>query len=122
MEEDLKNNLKQQNMEEFVKSLELVSARLIESVTKASQLASAQTPEMRLLFEDWLELVGGEIIEASKGEHLIEPMELAKKIGVSPSTILSLALALHRQGKIEILSLVAREGRGQNTEICNCLK
>ncbi len=103
MEKDLKNNLKQQDMEEFVKSLELVSARLIESVTKASQLASSQTPEMRLLFEEWLELVGGEIIEASKGEHLIEPMELAKKIGVSPSTILSLALALHRQGKIEIL-------------------
>lgn len=122
MEIDLKDNLKQQNMEELVHSLELISARLIESVTKASQLASAETPEMRLIFEEWLNLVGQEIIEASKGEHIIEPMELAKKIGVSPSTILSMALALHRQGKIEILSLVAREGKGQNTEICNCLR
>lgn len=121
MEIDLKNNLKQQNMEELVKSLELVSARLIESVTRASQLASSETPEMRALFEEWLDLVGCEIIEASKGDHMIEPIELAKKIGVSPSTILSLALALHRQGKIEILSLVAREGKGQNTEICGCL-
>lgn len=122
MEINLKNNLQQQNMDELVKSLELVSARLIESVTRASQLASSQTPEMRLLFEEWLELVSHEIIAASKEEHIIEPIELAKKIGVTPSTILSLALSLHRQGKIEILSLVAREGKGENTEICSCLK
>ena len=122
MEIDLKNNLKQQNMEELVKSLELVSARLIESVTRASQLASSQTPEARELFEEWVSLVGQEIIEASKGDHVIEPIELARKIGVTPATILSLALTLHRQGKIEILSLVAREGKGQNTEICSCLK
>ncbi|MDO4218778.1 MAG: hypothetical protein Q4C78_02185 [Synergistaceae bacterium] len=122
MEMELKKNLKQQNLEELIKSLELVSARLIESVTKASQLASSETPEMRLLFEEWLNLVGKEIIEASKVEHVIEPIELSRKIGVLPSTILSLALSLHRQGKIEILSLVAREGNGQNTEICNCLR
>ena len=44
MELDIKN-LGDQDMKQLVKSLELVSARVLDSVVRASQLASAATPE-----------------------------------------------------------------------------
>ena len=52
MELDIKN-LGDQDMKQLVKSLELVSARVLDSVVRASQLASAATPEMQALFAEW---------------------------------------------------------------------
>ena len=43
--------LEQQDMKMLVHSLELVSARIFESVITLNQLASSNTPEMNTLFE-----------------------------------------------------------------------
>ena len=47
---DIKN-LEEQDMKQLVKSLELVSARVLDSVVKTSQLAGGATQEMQLLFD-----------------------------------------------------------------------
>lgn len=120
MELDIKN-LKQQNEAELVKSLELISARLLDCITKASQTACSSTPEMQQLFSQWLDLIGEQIIDASKS-GILKPGELALEIGITPDTVISLATALHRQGKIRINSLSVSEGSGKNHDICGCLK
>ena len=140
MELDIKN-LGDQDMRQLVKSLELVSARVLDSVVRASQLASSATPEMQALFTEWVNCLGGELTRAVEEKGAINPDELAKTIGVTPATVISLALALHREGAIKITEIKAslalalhREGaikiteikaepsNGENTEICGCLR
>ena len=50
--------LEQQDMKMLVHSLELVSARIFDSVITLSQLASSNTPEMNALFEQWVSCLG----------------------------------------------------------------
>ncbi|KEJ92714.1 hypothetical protein [Synergistes jonesii] len=118
---DIKN-LEEQDMKQLVKSLELVSARILDSVVKTSQLAGGATQEMQLLFDQWIECLGGALTDAVDKDGAIIPEKLAQDIGVTPTTIISLALALHRMGKIKITEVKAAPANGENTEICGCLK
>ncbi len=114
--------LEQQDMKMLVHSLELVSARIFDSVITLSQLASSNTPEMNALFEQWVSCLGEELISEAEEKGKLDPEEISKRIGVSASTVISLALALHRQGKLKIRSLEVEPGDNVNTEICGCLK
>ena len=121
MELDIKN-LAQQDMNQLVHSLELVSARVFDSVIKLNQTATSNTPEMQLLFGQWLDMIGGEIARGAAENGKIDVEETAKNIGVTPATVISLALALHRQGKFKITELKTEAGPGKNTEACGCMQ
>jgi hypothetical protein len=121
VELDIKD-LKQQNMNEFVHSLEIVSARVLDSVTRSSQTACSATPEMQALFEQWVSFIGDAIVSAAKEKGTLDPTALAKEIGITQDSVLSLILALHRQGRLTIKSVAAEEGNSGNREICGCLK
>ena len=97
-----KNNLQKQDMTDLIRSLELISARVFESLLTLSQTASSTTPEMQKLFQEWINCLGDEIVREVSEKGKIEPEIVAEKIGVDPSTIISLALTLHRQGRIKI--------------------
>ncbi len=114
--------LEQQDMKMLVHSLELVSARIFDSVITLSQLASSNTPEMNALFEQWVSCLGEELISEAEEKGKLDPEEISKRIGVSASTVISLALTLHRQGKLKIKSLEVEQGNNVNSEICGCLK
>jgi len=114
--------LEQQDMKMLVHSLELVSARIFDSVITLSQLASSNTPEMNALFEQWVSCLGEELISEAEEKGKLDPEEISKRIGVSASTVISLALALHRQGKLKIKSREVEQGNNVNSEICGCLK
>jgi len=118
---DIKN-LGEQDLKMLVHSLELVSARVFDSVITLNQTACSITPEMHSLFNQWVSCLGEEIVSAAEESGELNPEETAKRIGVSSSTIISLALALHRQGKIRIKSFSVEPGDNVNTEICDCLK
>ena len=109
-------------MNQLVHSLELVSARVFDSVIKLNQTATSNTPEMQLLFGQWLDMVGGEIARGAAENGKIDVEETAKNIGVTPATVISLALALHRQGKLKITELKTEAGPGKNTEACGCMQ
>jgi len=111
----------QQDMKMLVHSLELVSARIFESVITLNQTACSNTPEMHALFDQWISFLGEEVISEAEENGELDPEEISKRIGVSSSTIISLALALHRQGKIRIKSFMVEPGNNVNTEICDCL-
>ena len=118
---DIKN-LPEQDMKMLVHSLELVSARVFESVITLSQTASSNTPEMNALFQQWISCLGEEVIRAVEENGTLDPEKTAKAIGVTPATIISLALTLHRQGKINISQKTAEITDKDNQEICGCLK
>ena len=118
---DIKN-LEDQDMKQLVRSLELVSARIFDSIVRVSQLASANTPEMQQLFSQWVDCLGDTLISAVEKEGALYPDELAQNIGVTPATVISLALTLHREVKIKITEIKAEPAAGGNTEICGCMK
>ncbi len=118
---DIKN-LPEQDAKMLVHSLELVSARVFESVVTLSQTASSATPEMQHMFQQWLSCLGEDLLRRIEENGTLDPVQAAKEIGVTPATIISLALTLHRQGKINIKELSAEITNGGNSEICGCLK
>ena len=65
---------------------------------------------------------GRRLISEAEEKGKLDPEEISKRIGVSASTVISLALALHRQGKLKIKSLEVEQGNNVNSEICGCLK
>lgn len=121
MELDIKN-LGDQDARQLIKSLELVSARVLDAVVRAGQLAGAASPETQALFDEWVGCIGGELTRAAEDKGAINAEELSKAIGVTPTTVISLALALHRRGAIKITEIKAEPGCGVNTEICGCLQ
>lgn len=105
----------------LVASLELISARLLDITVSNNQVATAHTPEMRRLFDKWLECVEDEILQIAESQKTIGIEATAKNLGLSTSSTLSLLLSLERKGKLEITSVTAQKGEGKNKEICDCL-
>ncbi len=58
--------LEQQDMKMLVHSLELVSARIFESVITLNQTACSNTPEMHALFDQWVSFLGEEVLRAAE--------------------------------------------------------
>lgn len=115
-------NLKEQDTRELIRSLELVSARVLDSIVSAGQLAASATPEMHSLFSQWVAIISGELLRIAGDKGTIDPEAVAGQIGITPETALSLAFTLHRQGKIKITGLTVEPGDGKNRDICGCMR
>lgn len=112
----------EQDLPMLVHSLELVSARIFESLVTINQTACANTPEMKHMFNEWISCLGDTVSMIVKEDGSIDPEKVAKQLGVSPATVLSLCLTLHRQGSIKITGIKAERTNDENREICNCMK
>ena len=121
--EDMQDALKE--LREVLESERLLTARMVDSVLRISQLAGSATPEMTDMFGQWLSLVGGQVLreieEKSDGFCECDVASLARSIGVSETTVFSILLSLHRAGKIRVDSVRFSKGDGRNTEACSCL-
>jgi hypothetical protein len=106
---------------EMIDSLELVSARLVEAVSRTAQLASSATPEMQRIFNEWLAIVGDQIRNCVGDDGDVDVAGIAHRIGIDESTVFSVLLALHRNGKIRIERVKAVVTDARDTEICGCL-
>ncbi len=106
----------------IIDSTSLVTARMIESIVRNSQLASSTTPEMLEMFQSWLRLVSGEVLRnIGNDSKNINIEKTADSIGLTSATLLSLLLYLHRNGSITISEITIDTGSGDNTEICHDL-
>ncbi|MFA7621524.1 MAG: hypothetical protein WCY56_06710 [Aminobacteriaceae bacterium] len=110
-----------QDIKRLIDSEGLVTARLVESVNRTAQMASTTVPEIQDLFSRWLALVGGEVLRIASSSPDMDISATAKSIGIDNSSLLSLLLMLHREGKISIDSVRLGSGDGRNKEICSCL-
>lgn len=99
----------------------LVTARLVESITKTAQLSAETAPEIQSLFQQWLSLITKEVKRiAEPGQDMSIP-KTAQMIGISPSSLLALLLFLQRNGEISVDSVKFMEGTGKNEDLCSCL-
>lgn len=106
---------------DLVESLELVTARMLEMSLANTQLATSQTPELRRLFDKWLTCLSSEVARFVGTGEEIDIEATAEKIGLSRASVLSILLALERQGTISVKSVKALPGDGKNRELCDCL-
>ncbi|MDR1874678.1 MAG: cupin domain-containing protein [Synergistaceae bacterium] len=112
-------------VKEVLQAEGLVTARLVDSVLRTSQLASLTTPEMRDMFDRWLDIVATQVLHELNGK-MSEKGEcdlpaLAQNIGVGETTLFSLLVFLHRSGRIRIEGLRFSLEQGKNPEACDCL-
>jgi hypothetical protein len=105
----------------LLESLELVTARMLEMIVVSSQVAAAQTPEMRELFNTWIKYISDEIERMFGSGRDISLEEISKTTGLSRESVLTLLAALDRRGKIAITRVTAAPGDGRNSEICDCM-
>lgn len=110
-----------EKMNDLLNSCAKVTSRLIESVIQTNQLASQTTPEMQQLFQQWVGLLAGELLNQIEDSSTVDVEEIASKIGVSSSTVFSLLLFLHRKGDVNLKSVTLEKAEGKNREICHCL-
>ena len=99
----------------------LLTARMVDSILRASQVASYATPEMQEMFSQWLGLVGEQVLRENGEKGECDVSATASHIGVSEATIFSLLGYLHRSGRIRVKTVVFSNGDGKNTEACSCL-
>ena len=109
-------------MKKLLESEGLVTARLVESVSRTAQMCSVTLPEMQMLFDQWLSLIGREVLRLAEPEREISVSGSAGTIGISESSFLAILLSLQRRGKISVTSLRIGKGTGENEDICSCLQ
>ena len=107
--------------EKLVSSLELVTARMIETAVVNSQLASSQTPQMRRMFETWIKYMSSEIARFFRDGDEVSLRTISEATGLSRDSVMTLLTALDRQGEIEITHVKASPGGGKNRDICDCM-
>lgn len=110
-----------QEVKRLLDSEGLVTARLVESVTRTAQMVSTTVPEIQDLFSQWLSLIGGEVARMAASSPEMDIASTANRIGIEESSLLSLLLMLQREGALSIESVRIGKGKGKNSEICSCL-
>ena len=72
------------------------------SIGQANDLAAYATPELRHLFEEWVEQLEGEIEGFIKENGITDPETVSKKFSLSKESVSFLINRLNVKGKIHI--------------------
>jgi hypothetical protein len=75
---------------------------MVGSITKSAELATYATPELRVLFEEWLGQIEAEILEFLKGREAVTPEIVAEQFKLSKDSAVFLLSKMAREGKINI--------------------
>lgn len=76
--------------------------KMMGNISKASDLAAYATPELRTLFEEWLEQINVEIVEFIKKEGKADPATLADQFKISKESIHYILGKLAQSGRINL--------------------
>jgi len=106
----------------FSENYARAAARVLEAVSRTAQLSSLATPEVQDLFENWLEILGRQILLDQEVPGRMDIPSKAAEIGVSSSSLLGLLLYLQRQGRICITEVLLAPGCGRDEDICDCIR
>jgi len=73
---------------------------LVDKVARSRQLTAIAEPELLVLFEDWLEELEAEAIQAVKEDHARDTAELARRLKVSSKGANFLFSKLEREERL----------------------
>jgi len=79
-----------------------ICKNMMSHLGKASDLAAYATPELRTLFEEWLEQINNEIVEFIKKEGAADPATLADQFKISKESIHFILGKLAQSGRIHL--------------------
>jgi DNA-binding MarR family transcriptional regulator len=72
------------------------------NMSKASEMATYATPEIRTLFEEWAAQIEEEILAFIKKEGMIDPASLSEKFKLSKDSVNYFLVRLSEKGKINL--------------------
>ncbi|HEX2946920.1 MAG TPA: winged helix-turn-helix domain-containing protein [Clostridia bacterium] len=75
---------------------------MMATISQSSEIATFATPEVRQLFEEWVQQVDEEIFALVKEKSTISPDEIAEKLKISKSSAIYFLSRLAQKGKISI--------------------
>jgi hypothetical protein len=75
---------------------------MMSNVKKSNDLATFATPEVRQLFEEWVQQVDEEVLALVKSEKAISPEKIAEKLKISKESVLYFLTRLAQKGKISL--------------------
>jgi hypothetical protein len=74
--------------------------KMMSSITKTADLAVSATPEVKQLFEDWIQQIDEEILDFVKKEESIDIDKTAEKFKLSKESVVYFLTRLAQKGKI----------------------
>ncbi len=74
---------------------------MTQTIERTSEMAAYATPELRGLFETWLEEVEQEAIKFIEAQDSVSISELAEKLGVSKDSAIFIIARLAKLGKVD---------------------
>ena len=74
---------------------------LVNKVAQSEQLQSVASPDVLILFEDWMEELERETLALIAGDTAPEPEKLASALGISDAGAQFLITKLRKEGKLE---------------------
>lgn len=79
-----------------------MSKEVMSVVSHSYELATYSTPELRGLFNDWLNEIEREIIEFLRGKETVDPDKVAAKFRLKHESIIFILGKLAGEGKIKM--------------------
>ncbi|RPJ08299.1 MAG: winged helix-turn-helix domain-containing protein [Deltaproteobacteria bacterium] len=76
-----------------------MSRQMAGAIPETDRMSSFTSPEVSVLFEDWLGIVEGEILEALR--ETAKPSEIAAKLRISEKTVTVSIDKMKREGKLK---------------------
>ncbi len=74
--------------------------KMMQTDSRSNEMAEYDKPELRGLFEDWLQQINEEILEYIKKEGKVIPENIAKKLNLSIESVNTILGKLAQQGKL----------------------
>lgn len=79
-----------------------MSKEVLTAVSHSFELATYSTPELRGLFNDWMQAIEQEVLDFVKGSEKVEPDGIAEKLRLSRESVIFVLGKLAREGKIKM--------------------
>lgn len=79
-----------------------MSKEVLTAVSHSFELATYSTPELRGLFNDWMQAIEQEMIDFVKGRGKVDPDGIAEKLRLSRESVIFVLGKLAREGKIKM--------------------
>jgi len=76
--------------------------KMMSSISQSSEIATFATPEVRQLFEEWVQQVDDEILNLIKENSPITPEEISEKLKISKDSVIYFLSRLAQKGKIDL--------------------
>ena len=77
-----------------------MSKEVLSAVSQSYELATYSTPELRGLFNDWVQAIEGEIIDFLNERQNVDPAEVARHFRLTQESAIFVLGKMAREGKI----------------------